>query len=406
MTRLGHVVGERRDRGPRCLEPARVHVRRDHRVRHVDHEHHRGAVGRRVDRDPRAGRRRRRAAPRRRAAGRRSRGGASSSGSRPRRARRGSGTRSRPAAAVARATGRRRARAPAARAPRAGTGRRRSSKPPHRTRAQTARTCTSAWVPAAAVAVTRATTARPAVLRRTCTAPRCSADGEAAWRNAIAELDPRSCADAGHDARTVFAAPRIGELTTTLNSACDGLIEALYAVRARPPPPEVGMQPRNGRKLDVAGLGRNAGGVEDHAAPRRHAGTDRAARLAAEPDVDVGRRHPRVGAGDDVPLDGAGELVVDPSGRDDDPRAGDGQAHAQPLALVGGPGAPGRERSEERGAEDDGERERAAADHNGLRVHASERPDATSRKTTPTPANAAVTSRFSRLEPIRLPRSL
>ena len=92
-------------------------------------------------------------------------------------------------------------------------------------------------------------------MRRTCTAPRCSADGEAAWRNAIAELAPRSCAEAGHEARTVFVAPRIGALTTTLNSACDGLIEALYAVRARPPPPEVGMQPRNGRKLEVAALG-------------------------------------------------------------------------------------------------------------------------------------------------------
>ena len=128
--------------------------------------------------------------------------------------------------------------------------------------------------------------------------------------------------------------------------------------------------------------------------------------LAAEPHVDVGRRHPRIGAGDDVPLDGAGELVVDPSCRDDDPGAGDGKAHAQPLALVRGPGAPGRERSDQCGPENHGERERAADGHNGLRVHASERPDATSNNTTPTPANAAVTSRFSRLEPIRLPRSL
>ena len=218
-------------------------------------------------------------------------------------------------------------------------------------------------------------------------------------------LEPRSCADAGHDARTVFAAPRIGALTTTLNSACDGLIDGVVggqrasaAARGRDAAEE---RPEARRRR----LGRNAGGVEDDAAARRHAGADRAARLAAEPDVDVGRRDPRVGAGDDVARDGAGELVVDPARRDDDPRAGDRQADAQPLALVRGPGAPGRERGEQRRAEDDGERERAAAGHNGLRVQASERPEATSRKTTPTPANAAVTSRFSRLEPIRLPRS-
>ena len=72
--------------------------------------------------------------------------------------------------------------------------------------AQTARTCTSAWVPAAAVAVTRATT-RP---RRPCcaarwTAPRCSADGEAAWRNAIAVRRRRGAAPMpGTTARTVF----------------------------------------------------------------------------------------------------------------------------------------------------------------------------------------------------------
>ncbi len=146
--------------------------------------------------------------------------------------------------------------------------------------------------------------------------------------------------------------------------------------------------------------------MEDDAAPRRHAGTDRAARLTPEPDVDVGRRHAGVGTGDDVPLNGAGELVVDPAGRDDDPGAGDGQAHAQPLALVSGPRAARRESGEECGPEDGCQHECAAAHHNGLRVQASERPDATSRKTTPTPANAAVTSRFSRREPIRLPRSL
>ena len=166
------------------------------------------------------------------------------------------------------------------------------------------------------------------------------------------------------------------------------------------------MQPRNGRKLDVAAFGGTRaawkttlrrvvtpGPTGLPVSPRNQTSTSAVATRASVPATTY-------------PCDGAGELVVDPSRRDDDPRAGDGQAHAQPLALVGGPGAPGRQRSEERSAEDDGERERAAADHNGLRVHASERPDATSRKTTPTPANAAVTSRFSRLEPIRLPRSL
>ena len=249
-------------------------------------------------------------------------------------------------------------------------------------------------------------TARPAVERRTFTAPRCNSDGEAAWRKAIAELAPRSCAEAGHVARTVFVAPRIGELTTTLNSACDGLIEALYAVSARPPPPEVRDTAEERPEARGRGLGRNARGMEDDAPARRDAGTDRTARLASEPDVDVGRRHAGIGPGDDVSLERAGELVVDPSSRNDDPGAGDGKAHAQALALVRGTGASGRQRSQQRHAEDDAERERPAADHNGLRVQASERPEATSRKMAPTPANAAVTSRFSRLEPIRLPRSL
>ena len=164
------------------------------------------------------------------------------------------------------------------------------------------------------------------------------------------------------------------------------------------------MQPMNGRSSSSQPW-RAPGRHGRPGCERHHAGADRTARLAPE-HIDVGRRHPCVGTSDDVPLDGAGELVVDPSRRHDDPRAGDGKAHAQPLALVRGPGAPGRERSDQCGPENHGERERAADGHNGLRVHASERPDATSNNTTPTPANAAVTSRFSRLEPIRLPRSL
>ena len=179
---------------------------------------------------------------------------------------------------------------------------------------------------------------------------------------------------------------------------------AATPVSARPPPPLVGMQPMNGWKLDRSGPDARAHGAEDDAAARRDARADGAPRLAAERDVDVAGRHAGVGPGDDVPGERAGELVVDAARGHDDPRACDREADPEAVALVGGERGPGRERAERQPA--DARATRATTPpHSGLRVQASERPEATRRSTTPTPANAAVTSRSSRLVPSRLPRS-
>ena len=190
-----HVIRKGGNRGPRCFEPARSNVRRDHRVRRIDHQHHRRPVG-----VVSIGTRGRATA---------TQSSATAPSSRPAIRWRRQFERVATEASTARfgneiartrrpslepqVPGERKERQrPASRAD---TGRRSSSS--YLTLAQTARTCTSACVPAAAVAVTRAMTARPAVERRTFTAPRCNSDGEAAWRNAIAELAPRSCAESG-----------------------------------------------------------------------------------------------------------------------------------------------------------------------------------------------------------------
>ena len=218
---------------------------------------------------------------------------------------------------------------------------------------------------------------------------------------------PRSCADAGHDARTVFAAPRIGALTTTLNSACDGLIEAVVRgqcpstatrgrnaaeerpeARRRRPWAERG---RRGRRRCAASSRRGRPGCPSRPGTRRRRRPSPPARRCRR------RRTP-----------GRGRRARSRSRRPG--RRPTGRRREGTRAAPCTRRRPGRSRPRARRGvpppRTTAQHERAAADHNGLRVHASERPDATSRKTTPTPANAAVTSRFSRLEPIRLPRSL
>ena len=207
----------------------------------------------------------------RRAAGRRRGGASSSTGPRPRRAPRGSGTRLPPAAAGARARGSTaRAASTARRATRAG-----AAKPKLIvTLAQRARTCTSACGPGS--------------LRRGDArdddavddgAPHAhgteqAGSGGGVWRKATAWVEPTSRAPAGQATRTVSERLRTAIVTTTLRSGCVGLKPAARAVtpvRARPPPPRVGMQPMNGWKLDDPAPTRVRTRMEDDAATGRHA---------------------------------------------------------------------------------------------------------------------------------------
>ena len=132
----------------------------------------------------------------------------------------------------------------------------------------------------------------------------------------------------------------------------------------------------NGRKLDVPPPDAGAHGVEDDAAMRRHARPDRAARLAAERDVDVAGRDAGIRSRDDVPGERAGELVVDASGGNDDPRARDGRQTRRPLHSSAAPAVPAptarRNAASGRRASDEND----ATPHNGLLVHASESPEA------------------------------
>ena len=138
----------------------------------------------------------------------------------------------------------------------------------------------------------------------------------------------------------------------------------------------------NGWKLVAPAPARARTAWKTDAAARRHARADGAPRLAAERDVDVPGGHAGVDPGDDVPGERARELVVDAAGGHDDPRARDREADPEAVALVGAR-APARPTSAASASPATHEHERDAPPHSGRRVHASERPEATRRSTTP-----------------------
>ena len=142
------------------------------------------------------------------------------------------------------------------------------------------------------------------------------------------------------------------------------------------------------------------GALEEQRARGGDPGVDRAADVPRELDSDGCLAGPGVDSPDDalraheLPRRrhrGAGR------GRDHDPGAGHRDADLKPLALVGGLTC--RDAHGQRGRQRD--HGGSGADHGTLLNHMAESAPATSRKSTPAPANATVISSFLRVLPRR-----